>query len=233
MNPPKKALAFLRWFCREDYIEEVEGDLTEVFRKQYESNPRKAKWKFTWSILRYFRPGFIKSFRSSYQPDSYSMYKNYFKIAYRNLVGNKGFSIINIIGLSIGMTCCLLIFQFVAFEYSFDRFHSEKGNIYRLLQAYGQKGQTMDQGHAYTAQALAPALKEGISDIVGITRISSDDAVLFDAKHPENVFEDDGLLYVDKDFLTMFTFPLVSGNLNTALQSGTILISESAARKIF
>lgn len=233
MHPPKKALAFLRWFCREDYIEEIEGDLTEVFKKHYQTNPRTAKWKFAWSVLRYFRPDFIKSFRNSYQPDSYSMYKNYFKIAYRNLIGNKGFSIINIIGLSIGMTCCLLIFQFVAFEYSYDRFHHEKENIYRVLQAYAQKGQTMEAGGGYTAQALTPALKEGVPDIVGITRMHSDDAVLFDAKHPENVFEDDGLLYVDKDFLTMFTFPLVSGDLSKALEPGTILISESAARKYF
>jgi putative ABC transport system permease protein len=233
MHPPKKALAFLRWFCREDYIEEIEGDLTEVFKKEYERSPRKAKWKFAWSVIRYFRPDFIKSFRNSNQSDSYSMYKNYFKIAYRNLIGNKGFSIINIIGLSIGMTCCLLIFQFVAFEYSYDRFHHEKENIYRLLQAYGQKGKAMDAGHAFTAQALTPALKEGVPEIIGITRVHSDDAVLFDARHPENVFEDDGLLYVDKDFLKMFTFPLVSGDLNNALEPGTILISQSAARKYF
>src|SRR5688572_19392764 len=231
ISPPKKAMAFLRWFCREDYLEEIEGDLTEVFRKEFTHTPRKANWKFTWSVMRYFRPQFLKSFRKSFQPDSYSMYKNYLKIAYRNLVSNKGFSVINIIGLSIGMTCCLLIFQFVAFEYSYDRFHTEKENVYRLLQAYGQKGQTMDQGHAYTAQALAPAVKEGVPEIVGITRVSSDDAVLFDAKHPENVFEDDGLLYVDKDFLEMFTFPIVSGDYSKVLQPGTVLISESAARK--
>ena len=54
------------------------------------------------------------------------MLGNYFKIALRNLLGKKGFSIINILGLSIGMMCCLLIFQFVSFEYSFDRFHQNE-----------------------------------------------------------------------------------------------------------
>lgn len=233
ISPPRHPLAFLRWFCREDYLEEIEGDLTEVFQKEYAKDTRKANWKFSWSVLRYFRPRFIKSFRNSFQTDSTSMYKNYLKVAYRNLVSNKGFSIINIIGLSIGMTCCLLIFQFVAFEYSFDRFHENKENVYRLLQTYGQKGQPMELGHAYTAQALAPAMEEGVPEIVGITRVSSDDAVLFDAKHPENVFEDDALLYVDKDFLKMFTFPLTAGDVNKALEPGTILISASAARKYF
>ena len=59
VNPPKRALQFLRWFCREDYLDEIEGDLTEVFRKQAEENPRKAKWKFAWSVIKYFRPEFI------------------------------------------------------------------------------------------------------------------------------------------------------------------------------
>ncbi len=57
--PPKRSLQFLRWFCREDYLEEIEGDLTEVFIKQAETSSRKAKWKFTWSVIKYFRPEFM------------------------------------------------------------------------------------------------------------------------------------------------------------------------------
>jgi hypothetical protein len=49
-TPPKRSLLFLRWFCREDYLEEIEGDLTEVFEKQFEQSPRKANWKFAWSV---------------------------------------------------------------------------------------------------------------------------------------------------------------------------------------
>lgn len=59
MNPPKWPLQFLRWFCREDYLEEIEGDLTEVYIKQCESSPRKAKWRFVWSVVTYFRPQFV------------------------------------------------------------------------------------------------------------------------------------------------------------------------------
>jgi len=66
INPPKSPLQFLRWFCREDCLEEIEGDLTEVFIKHYESDPRKAKWRFGWSVVKYFRPEFIKSFKNYY-----------------------------------------------------------------------------------------------------------------------------------------------------------------------
>ena len=80
-NPPKKALQFLRWFCREDYLEEIEGDLTEVFKNQYESDPRKAKWKFARSVIRYFRPEFFKPLKDHYQ----SITKNTFSKIYFNV----------------------------------------------------------------------------------------------------------------------------------------------------
>lgn len=59
MQPPKKTLQFLRWFCREDYLEEIEGDLTEVFEREYKNSPRIAKWKLTWSVILYLRPQFL------------------------------------------------------------------------------------------------------------------------------------------------------------------------------
>src|SRR5687768_15282514 len=107
MHPPRKPLAFLRWFCREDYLEEIEGDLTEVFYKKCNSSPRKAKWSFTWSVLKYFRPEFIKSFRNYSSSNSLPMLKNYFKIAMRNLVKHYGYSFINIAGLASGMAVAI------------------------------------------------------------------------------------------------------------------------------
>ena len=68
-TPPNRALKILRWFCREDYLEEIEGDLVEIFEMQSEESPKKAKRKFTWSVLKYFRPIFMKSFKSFYQPN--------------------------------------------------------------------------------------------------------------------------------------------------------------------
>src|SRR5687767_11461036 len=161
------------------------------------------------------------------------MLGNYFKIALRNLLGKKGFSTINILGLSIGMTCCLLIFQFVSFEYSFDRFHQNEPNIYRILQAYAGEGDPLDMGHSYTAQSLAPALDAKVPEILHITRLHSDNAVISTHARPGEVFEEDRILYADSAFLNMFTFPLVRGDMRNALQSGTAMISESAAKKYF
>ncbi|HRG07634.1 MAG TPA: permease prefix domain 2-containing transporter, partial [Cyclobacteriaceae bacterium] len=73
--PPKYPLQFLRWFCREDYLDEIEGDLMEVFSKQSETSPRKAKWNFGWSVIKYFRPEFMKSFKTSYPINSIDMFR--------------------------------------------------------------------------------------------------------------------------------------------------------------
>ncbi|MBT1687260.1 ABC transporter permease [Dawidia soli] len=160
------------------------------------------------------------------------MFKNYFKIAWRNLVHNKSFSSINIVGLSIGMTCCLIIFQYVAFESGFDQFHQKKENLYRVVQTYVRNGEVMGTG-AYTAQALTPALKEGVPEIANVTRVHSENAIVVNAAAPDKVFEEDKALYVDAAFLQMFSFPLVSGSAERALAPGTVLLSETAAKKYF
>lgn len=161
------------------------------------------------------------------------MFRNHLLVAFRNLLRKKDFSLINLIGLSIGITCCLLIFQFVIYEYSFDRFHVNEPHLYRVLQSYARKGETMHDGGAYTAQSLGPALKERVPEVAAVARLHSDDVVLWDAAHPDRVFEDDGVLYADPDFLTMFSFSFLSGDPAKALQPGTALLSASAANKYF
>lgn len=161
------------------------------------------------------------------------MFQNYFKIAWRNLLHNKSFSIINIGGLSIGMTCCLIIFQYIALESSFDRFHEKKDNLFRVLQAFARGTEDLGMGHAYTAQALTPALKDGVPEIIRVTRTHSDNAIVSNPDLPQQVFEEDAVLYTEPAFMEMFTFPLVAGDSRNVLISGTALISESTARKYF
>ncbi|HRG07630.1 MAG TPA: permease prefix domain 2-containing transporter, partial [Cyclobacteriaceae bacterium] len=126
-EPPKRPLQFLRWFCRD----EIEGDLTEVFIKQSETSPRKAKWNFGWSVIKYFRPEFIKSFKQ-HQPNRYGMYKSYFKISVRQLIKNKTFAAINISVLTLGFSCFLLLALYLHDELSFDMFHPDAATMYRL-----------------------------------------------------------------------------------------------------
>jgi putative ABC transport system permease protein len=159
MTPPKKAIAFLRWFCREDYIEEIEGDLTEVFLKHYRQSPRYAKWVLLWSILKYLRPEFIKSFQNYSQPYSRGMIKSYFTIGWRNLVRNMGYSFINIGGLAIGMAVAMLIGLWIFDELSFNQYHKNYDSIGQVWAGGKDPGETEIQGSVALQFPMGAALK--------------------------------------------------------------------------
>jgi putative ABC transport system permease protein len=204
-NPPKRPLQFLRWFCREDYLDEIEGDLTELFIKQSESSLRKAKWKFAWSVFKYFRPEFMKSFKS-YQPNSYGMYKSYFKIAFRNLLRKKIYSGINILGLSIGLACSFFILLWVIDETNYDRFHKDGNQIHQAWRHFNTGGQTytmtsLPRGIADEMSAEFPEVEESV-----ITYLNQELVV---TSGDESFRESGG--YVGSAFFNIFSFPFIHG----------------------
>jgi len=103
IHPPKKAVRFLRWFCKEDFVEEIEGDLTELYLKEYPESCKGAKRRFVWRVLKYFRPEFIKSFKPSYQTNFQYMLRHNFLIALRNFYRHRNSFVINLIGLTSGL----------------------------------------------------------------------------------------------------------------------------------
>ncbi|MEL7003748.1 MAG: ABC transporter permease [Bacteroidota bacterium] len=158
------------------------------------------------------------------------MIKNYFKIAVRSLLKDKVYSIINIVGLTIGVTCSLLIIFYVQDELSYDQFHKERSNIYRLDGAYLQGGDTRNKSSNTTYQ-LAPALEVQIPLIKSTVRMQLYGALV---KYGEKRFIEDNVLHVDSGFFDMFSFPLIKGNPKTALKRiNTVVISEDIAKKYF
>lgn len=113
-TPPKHLLHFFRWFCRPDYVEDIEGDLLERFeRRLHNEGIKKARREFGKDVLRLFRPGIIRSFKPTQPLNHTAMYKSHFKIAWRSLVKQKLHSIINITGLAVGIASFLLIVLYV------------------------------------------------------------------------------------------------------------------------
>jgi len=159
------------------------------------------------------------------------MIKNYFKIAWRNLVNNKTDSIINIIGLSIGMAACLLILEFVSFELSYDRFNKNAPNIYRVTNDRFQKGKLVQHG-TITYSAVGPAMKADFPEVLDNTRVEPLGTVILADK--EKKIEEKHGLAADNQFLSVFSYPLLAGDPKTALKEPSrIILSESLARKIF
>src|SRR5258705_1099771 len=205
--PPKNAIKFLRWFCREDCVEEIEGDLTEIFEKQYISTPREAKWKFSWSVIKYFRPEFIKPLKN-HQPNAIGMYKSYFKIGWRNLLKSKAYSLINISGLAIGLACALAIGLFIQHEYSYDRFHRNASDIYRVVQQQNQAGELYNV--ASSPGLMGEALKADFPEVVKSCLLGYQRSGVL--QQGTITVESSAITMADPGFLKMFDFPLILGN---------------------
>ncbi len=156
------------------------------------------------------------------------MFKNYFKIAFRNLRRNKIYSFINIAGLSIGLACAMLIVLYVKDEVSFDKFHKNVNNIYRIVSKSKHNGVEYKDGN--TGLLQGPRFAQNVPGIQSFVRIQSGAE---DIKKGTEI-QSQSLLYVDSTFFSVFTFPLLNGNAKTCLKEPhSIVLSEDAARKQF
>lgn len=157
------------------------------------------------------------------------MIKNYFKIAFRLLWRNKLYSLINIIGLAIGLCSSIIIYLYVQHEFSYDTFHDDSERIYRFIMLEEDNGSILE--HPYCRLPLAPALKSDYPEVEMVTRVRESS---MDFLYDENVFPESKLLYADTSFFTMFNFPLIEGNPRSVLNSlNSIVLSKSFAKKIF
>lgn len=161
------------------------------------------------------------------------MLTNYLTIAYRNLRKNKVFSLINILGLAIGMAACLLILRYVSFELSYDDFR--RPDIYRLSEHSFMNGETLGQ-RAQTNPALAPALQRDVPEVVRAARLIHAGPLMSDPvmQVDDRSFHEDNIYFADSSFLSMFSYQMVQGNADQALpQPGSMVVSATVARKYF
>ncbi|HEY9046411.1 MAG TPA: ABC transporter permease [Ohtaekwangia sp.] len=157
------------------------------------------------------------------------MIKNYFLAATRHLFKNKGYTIVNALGLSVGLACFAMVSLWIKDELSFDRFHNKASRIYRVSSTFTDESGKFDQ--AITCIPLAPALKADLPEIEDAVRIDINDAVV---QRDDKKFNEPDILGVDPSFLKIFSFQLLKGNASTALNEPyTILISRSMAKKYF
>ena len=161
---------------------------------------------------------------------SFAMLKNYLKIAYRNMLRQKGYSLINITGLSLGMACCMLLLLWVQDEMSFDKFHEKADTIYRVeLDLPRSNGVSHTR---LTSYPLGGAIQEYIPEVKYAARFATTSGLLI--RYENKIFSEDEIRAVDPSFLQIFTFPMISGNPETALnQTYSILITEELAVKYF
>jgi putative ABC transport system permease protein len=158
------------------------------------------------------------------------MIKNYLKTAWRNLMKNKVFSFINILGLTIGITVCMMIFLFVMNEFSVDGFHKSNDRIYRVMRGFENEGK--QRNVSYLSGLHAPALLNDFKgEIIKAVRVNPNDNLVTVGNrsfHEKKVYD------VDADFFSLFSFPLMKGNAATVLKDpNSVVLTETTAKKYF
>ena len=226
IHPPRLA----RWIVSQLSTYESEFAVMEMLDEEY-SAIRMAKGKLR-SMLWYWGQTLLtaRSYIKFMTGGRFAMLNNYLKIAYRNMLRQKGYSIINITGLALGMACCMLLLLWVQDEMSFDKFHEKAENIYRVeLDLPRSNGVSHTR---LTSYPLGGAIQENIPEVKYAARYSHISGLLI--RFGNKVFIEDEIRAVDPSFLQIFTFPLISGNPETALnQTYSILITEELAVKYF
>ncbi len=231
-TPPKLFLRFFRWFCHPKLRDSIEGDITELYdERAKESGKRKADIKFIIDVLLLFRPGIIKPPEGYKNLNTYGMYKSYFKIGWRNLLRNKGYSMINIGGLAIGMTVAMLNGLWIWDEFSYDKYFTNYDHIAQVA----DRGINLEEGGQWLGTTMTYPLSTELMDhyqqhFTRITRVSWEvDGIL---SVGEKMMPVKGY-YADATMPEMFTFKMIKGSSAGLKNMSSILISESVAQSLF
>ena len=231
-NPPQLPLRFFRWFCHPGLRDHIEGDLMELYQERIkEQGKRKADLKFTRDVILLFRPGIIKPAEGINTLNTYGMYKSHFKITIRQLVKNKTFAAINVSVLTLGFSCFLLLALYLHDELSFDMFHRDAENMYRLVQ-YDQQENGTVRNVAASAPAIGKEAREQFAEITDMCRLSAFGRVSLG--NDPTMRNHERALSADPNFFVFFDFPLIEGDAKSAMQNpDAIVISESIKEKYF
>ncbi|MFC1724680.1 ABC transporter permease [candidate division KSB1 bacterium] len=225
VKPPKFASwlfsMFIPFHDRESFL----FDMKEVYNS---INKNKGRIRaHTWIWMHFLRS--LPSFFKTIIYWSITMFKNYLKIAFRSMKRQKGFSLINISGLAVGMACCIIILLWVEHETSWDKFHNNLDRLYRV--AFYAGTDKRDFNGAILPGPVAEYLKEKYPEIIKSTNYRYRGQVVF--KVEDKQYPCKGV-FVHPDFLEMFSFPVINGDIKTALSDPrSIVITEETAVKIF
>lgn len=234
VSPPRWADRFLEWYCNPALLEEIQGDAYELFYRTARVSERKAQLLFIWNVFRFFRWRNIRK-RKPHQENTLlhaAMLKNILTVSLRNFLRYPGHSLVNVTGLAAGFCCAFLILLWVSHEYSFDQFHTDKEQLFKVLthvnangtiQTYDVAGNNMDVS--------------SVPEVESITRISSGNRwpheLCFrpEGKSDECIYFNG--VYSNETLFSNFSFPILSGDPNPLGKPAQIAISEKMAQTLY
>ena len=219
-RPPLIAAWLFRCLSDSDYLPSISGDVEEEYVVVLSDRGAFKSWMWYWWQILISLPSFCESFIYWRM----TMFLNYLRIAFRIIRKQKGFSFINITGLAVGMACCVLIFLWVQDELSYDRYHENSKELFRV--SIRQEGSWLTS----SPWALAPILNQEYPEIKNTTRLAYRNLLMTSG---DLSYYEDAIL-IDPDFFEMFTYPFVKGSRDSALSSvQSVVITERTAQKFF
>lgn len=236
-QPPKLARKIFNWYCGQAKVDDLLGDIDELFYLNLKNKSAFVSkwiyWKQTFSLLfsytvkRRKNQAKVSGFASS--SFSLAILNNYFKIAARNLYKHRYFSVVNVLGLAIGMSVSLLVIVLYLHLCTYDNFHVNRSEIHRVITTHhGSNREWLLAGAPFS---VADDLDHGFTGVKKIVRIRAGfnaDAVAGNLDLPMRGF------YTDPAFFEIFTFPMIKGNPSTALSKpNSVVITESTALRVF
>lgn len=221
----------MRWVIREDYLEEIEGDMEEVFQDNLERYPlKKAKRLYTVETLKLLRPAILKHLNpQSFVPPT-AMFKHNLIISYRGFLRNKTTFLINLIGLSTGLAGALLIFFWVQDELKMNNFFEKGDQLYQVYENFSiaQEILTMDRTPVLIGREFVKGMPEVELSTV-VSRYFQEGKLNFEEKEVKG-----SAIFASPDFFKVFSYPLVAGNRELILtEKRSIAISKSLAKILF
>ncbi len=224
----------LRLFLKGEYLEEIEGDLDEIFEdnlKQYSIS--KAKRLYNKEVIKLIRPALVKKLGGSQTLNYYGMLQHNLLLSLRIFKRYKSSFLINLTGLATGLTCVLLIYLWVSDERSIDKFHEKGDRLYQVMGNYDQANgiSTWNGTSAQVAAALTAEVPEIEMAISGTDPAWN---INFDLTHEDNLKIKAAGRHAGPEFFKMFSYPLLEGSAETVLKNkGTVVISDRLAMSLF
>jgi len=228
-HPPNLALRLFRWYCSEERLEELEGDLQEQFEIDLELKRPFPKLRFWWNVIRCAR-SYAISRRKKQSENHFAMSKTNFLLFLRNFKKNALYGTLNVFGLSLAFAALGLIAIYIHYEMSFENFHDKADRIYRVsYKTTSAKGETH---WARVPVDYVNQLPDEVNGIKTLIRFQNHEEKNF--KIGTRKFKEDYVYQTDADVFDVFSFDFLTGNSASALASPrSIVISESLATKYF
>ncbi len=224
-KPSELSLKLIRWLCKDELVEIVQGDLLEFYELHSESKFKKLKYWF--QVINYLRPSTLKSLNTQ---NSVPMFVFNPLLAIRNLNRQRSSTLISIFGFTLGLVASFFLFFYIKTELSVDNFIKERSQLYRAVRTSDINGDPYVIG--VTSGPYGPALLNDFPESIEyMTRAYPQSGLV---SFGERKFFEDRLLFADANFFEVFSFPLVKGSANSVLANiNSIVISLETARKYF